>query len=77
LGSISTEAIIGICLGVGNAILPMHDINSLLFPEKGEIEEHSPIEIVESGFLTVNLIYNIKGLPKRKSSNCRNCKTII
>lgn len=43
LGSISTEAIIGICLGLGNAILPMHEINEAVFPLKSEIDEHLPI----------------------------------
>ncbi|CAD8132867.1 unnamed protein product [Paramecium octaurelia] len=52
LGSISTEAIIGICLGVGNAILPMHEINELIFPLQSEIDEHLPIQEAEEGFLT-------------------------
>lgn len=43
LESISTEAIIGICLGVGNAILPMHEINETVFSMKSEIDEHLPI----------------------------------
>ncbi|CAD8053519.1 unnamed protein product [Paramecium sonneborni] len=52
LGSISTEAIIGICLGLGNAILPMHEINEAVFPLKSEIDEHLPIQEAEAGFLT-------------------------
>ncbi|CAK58393.1 unnamed protein product (macronuclear) [Paramecium tetraurelia] len=52
LESISTEAIIGICLGVGNAILPMHEINESMFSMKSEIDEHLPIQEAETGFLT-------------------------
>ncbi|CAD8059583.1 unnamed protein product [Paramecium sonneborni] len=52
LESISVEAIIGICLGVGNAILPMHEINESMFSMKSEIDEHLPIQQAEVGFLT-------------------------
>ncbi|CAD8092456.1 unnamed protein product [Paramecium primaurelia] len=52
LQSISIEAIIGVCFGVANAILPMHEINKLLFRMKAKPNEHLPINEAEVGFLT-------------------------
>lgn len=50
-------AIIGITLGIANAILPMAEINEKLFPMKAEADEYIPIREAESGFLTVTKLY--------------------
>ncbi|CAD8118599.1 unnamed protein product [Paramecium sonneborni] len=52
LESISIEAIIGVVFGVANAILPMHEINKLLFRMKVQPNEHLPINEAEVNFLT-------------------------